>query len=709
MTLLPLVFLKEYPYGMSTPRFLVFWFLVLLLLLLWIVKKWKVQNIIISYSFLELALFSFLLVVFISGILAKSPTLSFFSNFERMDGIVNFSFFLIFFLVAKSLLLTNKQWFTIAKASCIVALIVALYGTFQHFKDPTIRSESTLGNPITLAFYLVTHFFLVLIYLVNCLSIASKSKLGLLFSICVIIIYSISIFFTGSRSAILSLFIGIVTFLSFLYVYTAIYRKQIIISAISIAAFFVLIFRFLPKNIFTKRIFDFSLTDSSSLARFDLWKISLEHFNDKAFLGWGKENYIYFFVKYYNNNFVSAGDWYDHSHNFLIDKLIENGLMGLLTYLILFVFVLYYVLKNNIDNITKAGIMGILVSYLVFHFANFENFFSHLTLFTLMIYISQNKSQEWSWKVKFNKIAKLIIIVSIFVFGYFLVWRTFKTYKSLYNLTQQNFNLQTFESSHEKAIIGKYDLAVNFALKRVDILNSKESTIYKQKYYKSTVSNLKKSLRECPQHPVLLAQLGFVNMSFGQINQAINTYLELKKIAPKRHVNLMDLGTIYLQNQQYEEALQQFEEVYQIDSTYKLALVNKAYCLTLMQNFNESDITLNQIDKPTLLAHLDKCTEIYRLNNNYLRLMKRLSFTNINTNIGYTANGFLRWLQLAVILGDKEEISKSIKTFVAYYYLETKKNEIEDMIDGIQNHKLTPETFYEKFKDTWWNEPAKPM
>ena len=68
----------------------------------------------------------------------------------------------------------------------------------------------------------------------------------------------------------------------------------------------------------------------------------------------------------------------------------------------------------------------------------------------------------------------------------------------------------------------------------------------------------------------------------------------------------MEIGIIYFENRQYETALKYFNNILEIDKTYKEALKYKAYCLVNMENYveaisimetvikkNQSDILLN--------------------------------------------------------------------------------------------------------------------
>ena len=236
----------------------------------------------------------------------------------------------------------------------------------------------------------------------------------------------------------------------------------------------------------------------------------------------------------------------------------------------------------------------------------------------------------------------------------------------------------------------------------MDLNQSQENQDLSKAFLNQTISDINQTLINYPEHPILLSQLGFIQMANGMKKDAINTYEKLKILSPNRHVNLMDLGNLYLSNKQFDNALLEFDQVYKMDTTYKLALVNKAYCHSVMANYIESNKTLEKLSVKSTIANLDKCTEVYRLNNNYNGLLFKLSNSNFKADPDYTPNTFLRWVQIAAIQKNNPEIEKAIITYLKYFYIDYDKNEIQKLITSIQTGKQPPEAFYKKFESIWW-------
>ena len=130
----------------------------------------------------------FVLSQALAGLFGSSPQNSFWGNWERMEGVVEYFHWLIFILIAFSVLKTKLSWINLWKVNTFVGLIVATLGFFESLDlviplvggldiFPLVvnpegsytggeRAESTIGNPAYLATYLsmVTFSSIALIY-----------------------------------------------------------------------------------------------------------------------------------------------------------------------------------------------------------------------------------------------------------------------------------------------------------------------------------------------------------------------------------------------------------------------------------------------------------------------------------------------------------------------------------------------------------------
>ena len=148
-----------------TGKNFIFRIIVLLLVGAWVVlmvndkaARPKKNPITIAYA-------SFIGIMILATIFSVAPHRSFWSNFERMDGLLNHLHLFALYLMASSLF-TRVQWkkfFGVSIASSVAAMG---YGVFQlaHVFTITqggVRLESTLGNAIYFGGFLLFNLFIV--------------------------------------------------------------------------------------------------------------------------------------------------------------------------------------------------------------------------------------------------------------------------------------------------------------------------------------------------------------------------------------------------------------------------------------------------------------------------------------------------------------------------------------------------------------------
>jgi O-antigen ligase len=102
------------------------------------------------------------------------------------------------------------------------------------------------------------------------------------------------------------------------------------------------------------RLLQLSLTDSTAQTRFWVWGEAWKGFLERPILGWGQENFTPVFDKFFNPNFYVPGanseTWFDRAHSVFFDYLVETGILGLLSYLAVFVTFYWEFIKKTYKN-----------------------------------------------------------------------------------------------------------------------------------------------------------------------------------------------------------------------------------------------------------------------------------------------------------------------------------------------------------------------
>lgn len=144
----------------------------------------------------------------------------------------------------------------------------------------------------------------------------------------------------------------------------------LVVSSLSIMFFF--------PNLFERFKSIFDLTQNEG--RLTLWATSWKIFKDFPLFGIGSSNFPDYFFKYRVPGYFDA---FSHAHNDFINVTVLNGLFGLITWLLIWTSLFYFIIQSlktdsfeqtdkQILYATLIGISGILVA------AIFQCFFTDL-------------------------------------------------------------------------------------------------------------------------------------------------------------------------------------------------------------------------------------------------------------------------------------------------------------------------------------------
>mgnify|MGYP001591101213 CR=1 FL=1 len=122
-----------------------------------------------KFSFISYAVLAFVAIIALADTFGVYPHKSFWSNYERMEGLVTLLHLLGLFFAASSVLNTEKLWSRFFHTSIGVSIFLGLYGLLQlngglAINQGSTRVDTTLGNATYLAVYMlflsfITAFF----------------------------------------------------------------------------------------------------------------------------------------------------------------------------------------------------------------------------------------------------------------------------------------------------------------------------------------------------------------------------------------------------------------------------------------------------------------------------------------------------------------------------------------------------------------------
>lgn len=383
---------------------------------------------------LVIAVSVFTIIFLLASLFGFDPKMSFWSNFERGEGGLQILHFYIFFLLLITLFDKEKDWQTIFVLAMIGGLGMAVYGLLagygvngfigSKFSDGSFRFAGSIGNPAYVAAYAMYMVFYALYLLVSKYKKNIRS-IGAISLFVLIAIFLVVFFAAATRGAFVGLIASIVAFAVY-FMFSAKRGRKWFILATVLMLMAVSVMVYLKDSKFVKslpgsRIFDLSFTTRTFADRSIMWKVAIDGWKERPILGWGPENYIQVFDRRFNTDYFKPaqgfGAWFDRAHSIYFDYLVETGILGLLSYLAIFLVFYWQILKarinvnidankresnkNNQSLVISALIFALPVAYLVQGIVLFDVFPIYINNFLFLAfaaYYLDIKSQKSNLK-----------------------------------------------------------------------------------------------------------------------------------------------------------------------------------------------------------------------------------------------------------------------------------------------------------------------
>lgn len=398
-------------------------------------------------SYMLYAMIAFMAILCISAFTSVNPTRSIWSNFERMEGLVTMLYMGALFVMS-SATLRKREWPYLLNVSLLMSVVVGINALLSA-TTAADRISGHLGNSSYLGVYALIHIFFSLLAVLMVFRGNKERELieagtndhgevkigggGYAY----IAVYAILglfntyiLYHTGTRGAFVGLVVGL--FLSSIYL--AFKEKNKIVKSTAIAFLTIVVATvfllgtlkssdFVKSNSLLSRFAALITTDYKSVlnnegnARTMIWKMAFEGVKERPLLGWGQDNFGYVFAKYYNPQMYGQEQWFDRSHNVFMDWLISAGFLGLIGYLSLFAFALYFIFskKSQFTVIEKSIFLGLLASYFVHNMFVFDNLSSYVLFFLILGYINDRYTHDRHEKESANAMTEHQVNMSILI------------------------------------------------------------------------------------------------------------------------------------------------------------------------------------------------------------------------------------------------------------------------------------------------------
>jgi O-antigen ligase/tetratricopeptide (TPR) repeat protein len=604
--------------------------LVELMLGMWVVLMFIDAKYRPRFSWALIASGSLLGVLTVSMFLSENPYRSFWSNYERMEGLVTHAHLFLYFLIIGTVLDAERLWKWFFRVSLGVSVIVAMYSFAQlggaiDIRQSTTRIDATFGNSTYLAVYVLLHIFLsVFLWLKD----GSRNSLRWIYLL-VAALNLVVLYYTQTRGAMLGLIGG--TFLASLLValfdreHTEFRKYAIggIVGTILVVGGFILArdTSFVRDSPTLNRFATISLTEQTTQSRFLIWNMSFQGFKERPIFGWGQDNFIYVFSKYYDPRMWKQEPWFDRSHNVFFDWLIAGGALGLLAYLSLFGVMLWYIWFGKRVRWTipeRAVFTGMLGAYFIHNIFVFDNLTSYILFFSFLAYVHSEHAErseevENMKKKKGNGdhaleaqdlgIALAVVTVATATLVYFVNIRNINANYALID-SLRNPIIRTGNGKPEIAIKKVLDLGLfgtseareqlgQLALQALDPRVDKD---VRAEIFQLASREFDAELEKDPNNLRTLSFAGLLHSRYadvpGSFAKAEEYFQRAIKISPKRQSIYFDLGSLYASQGDYQKASDLWRKAYELEKEYPDAALFHVLGLIYTGKLAEADEVL---------------------------------------------------------------------------------------------------------------------
>ena len=549
------------------------------------------------------ALGATLAILTLSTIFGENPYRSFWSNYERMEGLVGHLHLFAFFLVVTSVFKSTIDWRKFFFVSFGVSFVVSSYAYFQslgliRLYQSGERVDATFGNSAYLAIYIIFHLFLAFYFLLK-----EENKLTR-YVLSVLILFELPVvFLTATRGAILGLVGGIVLF-AFLYAFlnpNRTYRK-LAFGVIGLVLAFVGTFwllrdtSFVRHNYVLQRFSNLSFSEQTTKSRFTIWGMSFRGFKEHPILGWGPENYSIVFNKYYEPELWPQEPWFDRAHNIIFDWLITGGALGLAAYLSIFITALYMLWKTR-DRVAGVVFLSLFAVYFFHNLFVFDNLVSYLMFFAVLgfihhRYIEMSPPYVETSVVFPKKVSYLVSTTVIIVFPVFLYFVGVKPIRASNTLitalahisingAQTDLILSDFDKTISYRTLGTTEAREQLFTYTNAILSSQLSPQEKEKVFLKAVSEMQKQIKDQPKDARGFAFLAGLYSSAGRFDEALEILEKAIALSPKKQQMFFLKADVYIKRGDIKTGRDILEEAYNLDQNFGDAARNYAMALIL--------------------------------------------------------------------------------------------------------------------------------
>ncbi len=546
-----------------------------------------------KHSIILYSIFGFLAVIGLADLFGAAPIKSFWSNFERMEGYITLLHLGMFFVVMSSVFkeVDWKRWWNV---SLLASFVVVLYSVlqitgFKTINQGGVRVDGTLGNAIYLAVYMLFHIFVAALFMWR------EWKNVVLRWVYALLIFSqvFILYYTATRGAILGLIGGL-----FVAAVLSIFNKNedermvrkagvIILLALTllVGGFFSLRnTEFVASSPVLSRFSSLTMGELKTQGRYFVWPIALEGVKERPLLGWGQENFNYIFNEHYRPEMYRLEPWFDRAHNIFLDWAVAGGILGLLSYLALYVALLLAIWKNiSFSHTEKSILTGLIAAYFFHNFFVFDHLISYILFFSLLAYAntrapgSESKQEQRILPKNTLFFALPVVSVALLAMFYFVNVRpalaNIRLISALYTLQSEKIDgslaASLFKSAYGTSLLGRPEVVEQIAANAVTVLTTDMAMEEKNAFFSFARDAVLKQADDLSEDARYQLIAGSFLSTTGYFDEAL-IYLErASRLMPGKQTIYLEIANAFLNKGEKEKAIDVLKYLGEISPDHK--------------------------------------------------------------------------------------------------------------------------------------------
>gem|GEM_PF-4817321 len=567
---------------------------VFLALFFWLIESILEQKIILKARIFNLLFLSFFFILAISTYFSLSPEGSFWGRSlpTASSFLASFLFLLFSFLVFNIFQKEEIFWLSfVFSLSCFFVILLSLFQVFNKIAFvseifPQINFEF-IGPPKNLAIFVASLLPILISFF-----LISRRLIKLFFGI-FLFLALILIFLLNVSLAWISILISALVFWLFLFL------KRKTFSFFFLVFIVFLLTSSIVFGVLKIKVFNLNLPDELSLSfnhSFEVAKKSLVERGIKdIFFGSGPGTFVFNYSKFKPVVINLTNKWdlrFFHPSSFLIELLIEFGLLGFLIFLAILVFGLFSAIfyffnpqKREKEEILAVGILASFLAILIVfvsHPGNLMIRFLFWFFLAIIVLLNDFKKEIFSFnpaKIFFLSLISFLVLILIFT-GSISLYRRILAEKN-YQEGKRALAGEDYQEAIEKLVLAKdlvkekedlylRDLAQTYLLKGKEELekgnlSQKEIENLITPLFRSANSFAKKAVELSPNNVANWAIRGFIyqsliNLAKGAEDFAIQNYQKASELEPTNPYFFTQIGAIFLVKNEIERARESLEK-----------------------------------------------------------------------------------------------------------------------------------------------------